>query len=62
MCMHFISFCALFFLRFVLLSLVLAMLKRRVPALAIQFRHCVYVMHIVFTVSSCGLINFYNKK
>ena len=26
-------------------------------ALAIQFRHCVYVMHIVFTVSSCGLIN-----
>jgi len=46
--MYFISFCALFFLRFVLLSLVLTMLKRRVPALAIQFRYCVYVMHIVF--------------
>jgi len=56
-CMYFILFCALFFLRFVMLSFVLAMLKRRVPALAIQFRYCVYLVHIVFTLSSCGLIN-----
>jgi len=31
-------------------------------SLAIQFRYCVYVMHIVFTVSSCGLINFKINK
>ena len=37
------------------------MLKRRVPALAIQSRYCVYLVLIVFTLSSCGLINWINK-
>jgi len=48
-------------LRIVLLSFVLAMHKRRVPALAIQSRYCVYLVLIVFTLSSCGLINLINK-
>jgi len=53
--MYFISFCVLFSLRIVLLSFVLAMLKRWVPALAIQSRYCVHLVLIVFTLSSCGL-------
>jgi len=42
-------------LRIVLLSFVLAMFKRWVPALVIQSRYCVYLVLIVFTLSSCGL-------
>jgi len=42
--MYFISFCVLFSLRIVLLSFVLAMIKRWVLAFAIQSRYCAYVI------------------
>ena len=48
--MYFISYCALFLLSIVLLSIVLAMHKRCVPALAIQSKYCVYLVHIVYFI------------
>ena len=52
----------IYMLSTVLISFVLAMLKWCIPALAIQFSYSVYLVLIGFTISSCGLINWINKK
>jgi len=61
-CLCILSHSVYYSLRIVLLSFVLAMLKWWVPALAIQSRYCVYLVLMVFTLSSCGLINWINKS